>query len=84
MLGLLWKGSVMTHACCPACRLRFTRAAAHHLAACPECGGDLARDAPAASTMGFRLAGPAAGADAALPVAVAVALPLPEGPETRR
>jgi hypothetical protein len=38
LLGPLWKGSVMTRVFCPPCRLRFTRAAATHLTACPVCG----------------------------------------------
>jgi hypothetical protein len=32
------KGSVMTHGCCPSCRLRFTPAVAAQLDACPGCG----------------------------------------------
>jgi hypothetical protein len=28
----------MTHVCCPSCRLRFNRAAAATLTACPQCG----------------------------------------------
>ena len=50
---LLWKGSVMTHVCCPSCRLRFSPAAAAYLVSCPECGGYLERSpalsAPSAS-----------------------------------
>jgi hypothetical protein len=46
----------MTHTCCPSCRLRFERAAAAHLADCPQCGGSLTRLPGAHWVIGFRLA----------------------------
>ncbi|MHB8691045.1 MAG: hypothetical protein ACYDHH_07335 [Solirubrobacteraceae bacterium] len=45
----------MTHACCPACRLRFNRATAAHLTACPACGGPLKPLAELDAALGFRL-----------------------------
>jgi hypothetical protein len=74
----------MTHACCPACNLRFTRAAAHHLADCPECGGGLTRSPSAAETIGFRLAGPREDLEEGAPIAIAVALPVPAPPDAGR
>lgn len=46
----------MTHTCCPACRLRFSRAAAAVLEACPSCGDRLDILDAAADVVGFRLA----------------------------
>jgi hypothetical protein len=46
----------MTHTCCPACRLRLTRAAAAVLEACPSCGDQLHVLPAAADVLGFRLA----------------------------
>jgi predicted nucleic acid-binding Zn-ribbon protein len=76
----------MTHACCPTCRLRFDRAAAAYLMACPQCGGNLDQVSGARHTLGFRLFGHDDLADA-LPDAIAVAMresdpggsPVPEG-----
>ncbi len=66
----------MTHVCCRGCRLRFSPAAAAHLAACPECGGP-----PAASdlegTLGFRLF-TLDDAPHPLPEAIAVSIPVPD------
>ena len=45
----------MIHVCCPRCRLRFTPAAAAHLAACPECGEPPQPIASLESSVGFRL-----------------------------
>jgi hypothetical protein len=71
----------MTHACCLACRLRLTPAAAAYAGACPECGGSLDRSLTAQQLVGFQLV-----ADDVLPegrpIAVAVAIPIP-GWETR-
>jgi hypothetical protein len=44
----------MTRSCCPSCRLRFSRATASHLAACPFCATALQDLAPSA-LLGFRL-----------------------------
>jgi hypothetical protein len=70
----------MTRSCCPSCRLRFSRATASHLAACPFCAHPLEL-VPAAAVVGFKLiavdalAGDDAAAEQA--VALAVALPIP-------
>jgi hypothetical protein len=64
----------MTHACCPSCRLRFTRAAAAHLVACPLCG-EPPRSIATELTLGYRLLTDDDRTDT-LPVAVAIALPL--------
>ena len=44
------KGSVMTRARCPGCRLRFSRAATATLSICPECGGVLSEHTEAGLT----------------------------------
>jgi hypothetical protein len=69
----------MTQVCCPSCRLRFTRASAAYLVACPQCGeppqpiaGELA--------FGFRLLTDGDRSET-LPHAVAVAMPI-HGPGT--
>lgn len=69
----------MTHICCPACRLRFARAAAAHLADCPHRGGTPTRLPGAHCVMGFRLAD----ADVlhAVPIAAAAALTHAIAPE---
>jgi hypothetical protein len=67
----------MTQVCCPSCRLRFARAVAAYIVACPRCGEPPELGWPAAKMVGFRLAA----ADElfeALPDAIAVALPRPE------
>jgi hypothetical protein len=69
----------MTQACCPSCRLRFSRAAAAHLDACPQCAQPLDRTLSATSALGYRLFDPA-DPRPALPVAGAMALPLPSPP----
>jgi hypothetical protein len=66
----------MTHLCCPHCRLRFTRAAALHLGACPECGQP-PRAFRLQETLGFRLVR-LEDVPFALPQAVAVSLPIPD------
>ena len=68
----------MTHTCCPACRLRFTRAAASGLGACPSCG-ELLFTAPTADVLGLHLWTPE-GDPPALPdlgAAIAVAVQPP-------
>lgn len=45
----------MTHSCCPACRLRFSREEPA-LASCPFCLGPM-RTLPAATLVGYRLFG---------------------------
>jgi hypothetical protein len=74
------KGSVMTHICCPPCRLRFTPAAAAYIVACPECG-EPPHEITGQSALGFRLLGPE-DLPIDLPQAVAVSIPAPE-PGTR-
>jgi hypothetical protein len=67
----------MTRSCCPSCRLRFSRATAAHVVACPFCAAPL-QDLPAAALLGFRLiALDALLADDELAEAAAVALPVP-------
>jgi hypothetical protein len=46
----------MTQFCCPSCGLRFPRATAAHLVACPECGAPPESVASAEQVLGFRLA----------------------------
>ncbi len=65
----------MIHICCPKCRLRFTSAAATHLATCPECGDSPQPIATAEELLGFRLFGSNDAADPS-PQAIAVALTL--------
>jgi hypothetical protein len=65
---------VMTHSCCPSCRLRFTRAAAASLEACPRCGERPISVDNAEQIIGFRLV---AAPDLVEPVALAVAMPIP-------
>ena len=72
----------MTHAYCPSCGVRFTRADAVHLAACTECG-EPPQIAPSAEhLLGYRLAaGVTDDVDALHAIAVAAALPrFPNGP----
>jgi hypothetical protein len=77
------EGSVMTHGCCPSCRLRFTPAVAAHLDACPGCGEPPLSVEGAQQLVGFRLVAPD---DVLMPasVAVAVAIPVPGVPGDRR
>ena len=63
----------MTRACCPSCRLRFSRAAAH-LTNCPECGERLRAGGAAAETLGYRLFD-AVDTPREFPIAVEAALP---------
>ena len=81
-LSLLRKGSVMTHVCCPSCRLRFTPAAAAYLVACPQCGEPPQTVAGAQRIFGFRLFEPQDPAPA-LPEALAVSMPVPDPRGTR-
>jgi hypothetical protein len=48
----------MTHLCCPACRLRFTPAAAAYIIACPECSDSPQPMTSLERAFGFRLVGP--------------------------
>jgi hypothetical protein len=68
----------MTRSCCPSCRLRFSRATASHLVACPFCAQPLHLVAPAAA-LGFKLIAVdvLAGDDAAAEHAVALSIALP-------
>lgn len=45
----------MTRACCPRCRLRFTRAASAYLTNCLECGAPLRAGIAARDAVGYRL-----------------------------
>jgi hypothetical protein len=73
----------MTQVCCPSCRLRFTRAAAAHLVACPECGRPLHPVPSAKRVVGFRLASGDYDYDDSEVVPVALALALPAHTEER-
>jgi hypothetical protein len=67
----------MTRSCCPSCRLRFSRATAAQLVACPFCATALQELAPSA-VLGFRLiALDALPADIQVAEALAVSLPVP-------
>jgi hypothetical protein len=72
----------MTHACCPDCRVRFTRAAAAQLLACPSCGRAPLDAVSAADLLGYRLLNAAQSAPEAAARAVAVS-PGVEPPRTR-
>ncbi len=68
-----------TCACCPKCRIRFSRAATVHYAACPQCGRKPVMISSLEEVVGFQLITlqvpePAAGA-----VALAIGLPRPSG-----
>jgi hypothetical protein len=65
----------MTQVCCPSCRLRFTRATAAYLVACPQCG-EPPRPVADERALGFRLLTDDDRSEA-LPHAVAVAMPIP-------
>lgn len=71
----------MTQVCCPSCRLRFTRAAASYLEACPACGEPPQPVRSAADVLGFRLVSDRDGAGS-LPDALAVSLPIPNSGDT--
>ena len=73
--GVYAKGS-MTQACCPSCRLRFDRALAAHLEACPVCAQPLHRIAGAKDALGYPLFD-VTDPRPATPVAGALALPAP-------
>jgi predicted amidophosphoribosyltransferase len=66
----------MTQVCCPGCRLRFTRAAATYLTACPQCGEQLQPNPKAERMVGFRLFSHDDAPDV-VPEAVAIAMPPP-------
>ena len=76
------KGSHMTRACCPSCRLRFEGAAAAHLTNCPECGAPLQAPVAARDAIGYQLHG---GWDSLseLPIALEAALLDPDWPAGR-
>ena len=67
----------MTHVCCPACRLRFTPAAAAYLVACPECGEPPRTVAGHAGVVGFSLFR-LEDVPHSLPEAVAISAPIPD------
>jgi hypothetical protein len=66
----------MTRSCCPSCRLRFSRATAAHLVACPFCAAAL-QDLSPTAVLGFRLIAHDALADDPVAEALAVSLPVP-------
>jgi hypothetical protein len=66
----------MTQACCPTCRLRFTRVATAYLSACPQCGEPLQPKPNAELIIGYRLFSPDDVADV-VPQAVAIEMPPP-------
>jgi hypothetical protein len=66
----------MTQACCPSCRLRFDRASAAHLEACPVCAQPLHRIAGAKDALGYPLFD-VTDPRPATPAAGALALPAP-------
>ena len=66
----------MTRLICPSCQLRFASVPAATLTNCPCCAGDLQAVASAEASLGFRLA-EVVDSPAALPVAAAIALPIP-------
>ena len=74
--GVYAKGSFMTQACCPSCRLRFDHASAAHLHACPVCAQSLHRVTGAKDALGYPLFD-ITDPRPAVPVADAVALPPP-------
>ncbi len=67
---------VVPHICCPACRLRFTPAAAAYIIACPECGEPPQQVSCLERIFGFRLVGPE-DLPRDLPYATAVSISLP-------
>ncbi len=67
----------MTHVGCPACRLRFSRAVAAYLTACPECGESPQMIVSPDKAIGFRLFSSEQEASTP-PTAVAVSLPNPD------
>ena len=73
----------MTRSCCPSCRLRFSRATAAHLVACPFCARPLDQLA-ASQALGFKRIAVEGLATAdpveAQAIAVSVALPVPQDP----
>lgn len=71
----------MTHVCCPGCRLRFSRASAAYLVACPECGAPPESVPSAECVIGFRRVSDDDRRDE-MPMALAVALPIPTTSET--
>lgn len=65
----------MTQVCCPSCGLRFSRATATHLVACPHCGESPEVVPSAEHVLGYRLADDDDFAVEEQAVAVAVAVP---------
>jgi hypothetical protein len=72
----------MTQACCPSCRLRFDRASAAHLLACPMCAQPLHRIATAKDALGYPLFD-IADPPPAMAVGGALALPAPPSGQER-
>ena len=68
----------MTHACCPDCRLRVVSTVPADATSCPGCGQPMA-GITAAESIGYRLVDVP---PLPLVAAVAVALPVPLGPQS--
>jgi hypothetical protein len=68
----------MICACCPDCRLRFSRAATVYLDACPECGQPPEAASSLEAVVGFRLIRLEALPHASGSAAAAVRLPIPD------
>lgn len=73
----------MIGVCCPDCKLRFSRAAVVHYAACPGCGRRPQSIASREQVVGFQLLRAGGLSPASDAVAVAVSLPS-RGPSGRR
>jgi hypothetical protein len=73
----------MIGVCCPDCKLRFSRAAVVHYAACPGCGRRPQSIASREQVVGFQLLRLDAPAPTAGAAAIAVSLPS-RGPSGRR
>jgi hypothetical protein len=77
----------MTQACCPSCRVRFSRASAAQFDACPHCALPLDRTAGPADVIGYRLfdiADPVPALPAAVAQAIAKAMPIASPPHEHR
>jgi hypothetical protein len=76
-------GPVVTHSCCPECRLRFSPAVAAYLTVCPVCGEPTQPLATLAGAVGYGLFAPED--NLALPEAIEISIPIPiPEPWTRR
>ena len=69
----------MTRSCCPACRMRFSRATAASLRSCPFCAGPI-HLLPADAVLGLKLVAIEPLLDDEPAIAQSVALPVPLDP----